>query len=534
MKKFYLVIILFSIACFGVFPFFSPGIPVTHDGIDHVARIANFYQSLSEGNIIPRWAGNLNWGYGYPILMFLYPLPSYIASLFHFFGFSYIDSVRLVFILAFLASGFFMFLWIQSFLDKASGILAAFLYMFAPYRFVDMYVRGALGEHMAFVFAPLLLYFVYKLSQNNNKKSMSFFASITFSCLILSHNAISLMFFPFVIFYMVFLIYQSSHKQQLIRSYVLILMLGFGFSAFFWIPAFFEGKYTHRDILTAGRYAESFSPMLRFFSSPWSFEGTGKLSVEIGKVQWFVVLSSFAATFFLFKNKKNFLGTLLLLCISVFWVSLFLMTSWSNVVWEKLTILQKFQFPWRFLTLSVFSTSVVGAICIQVVPQKIKIAVVAISIILLLFFNRDYIKANGYVNKPDAYFLDVYPGTTDTGESSPIWSVSYMKQIPDAHLAVIGGQAHVYQLQRLSTKHIYKVTAYTRSQLRENTLYFPGWNVLVDSKKIAIEYQARNNQGVMTFFIPKGEHIVSVEFSDTKLRKVANAISILTAITVIF
>ena len=53
----------------------TPGLPVTHDGQDHVARIANFYLSLSEGHMVPRWAGNLDWGFGHPILMFLYPLP---------------------------------------------------------------------------------------------------------------------------------------------------------------------------------------------------------------------------------------------------------------------------------------------------------------------------------------------------------------------------------------------------------------------------------------------------------------------------
>src|SRR5512143_3061861 len=81
-----------------------PGLPVTHDGPDHVARIANFYQSLSEGNIVPRWAANLNWGYGHPILMFLYPIPSYVASVFHFMGFPYIDSTKLVLGLSFIAS----------------------------------------------------------------------------------------------------------------------------------------------------------------------------------------------------------------------------------------------------------------------------------------------------------------------------------------------------------------------------------------------------------------------------------------------
>ena len=73
------LIVLVLIAALPLLPFLHPGLPITHDGADHVARIANFYQNLGEGNLIPRWAGNLNWGYGHPILMFLYPLPSHLA-----------------------------------------------------------------------------------------------------------------------------------------------------------------------------------------------------------------------------------------------------------------------------------------------------------------------------------------------------------------------------------------------------------------------------------------------------------------------
>ncbi len=76
------VIVLLALSIFPLLDLLHPGIPRGHDTPDHVARIANFYQSLAEGNLIPRWAGNLNWGYGHPILMFLYPLPSYIASVF--------------------------------------------------------------------------------------------------------------------------------------------------------------------------------------------------------------------------------------------------------------------------------------------------------------------------------------------------------------------------------------------------------------------------------------------------------------------
>ena len=54
-------IALIILAFLPVASLFSLGLPITHDGQDHVARIANFYQNLSEGNLIPRWAGNLNW-----------------------------------------------------------------------------------------------------------------------------------------------------------------------------------------------------------------------------------------------------------------------------------------------------------------------------------------------------------------------------------------------------------------------------------------------------------------------------------------
>src|SRR4030042_5604839 len=107
-----IVLLVFSfLPLYGLLP---QGLPITHDGQDHVARIANFYISLREGNIVPRWAGNLNWGYGHPILMFLYPLPSYIASLYKFIGFSFVDSTKLVFAVAYIGSLLGMYLWIRA------------------------------------------------------------------------------------------------------------------------------------------------------------------------------------------------------------------------------------------------------------------------------------------------------------------------------------------------------------------------------------------------------------------------------------
>ncbi|MCX8009461.1 MAG: glycosyltransferase family 39 protein, partial [Patescibacteria group bacterium] len=163
MNKLFFIVCLVSI--FPLLSLLTPGLPVTHDGQDHVARIANFYQSLLEGNIVPRWANNLNWGFGHPVLMFLYPLPSYVASFFHFFGFSLIDSVKIVFALAYVVSIIAMYMFVKSEFGEESGVLAAILYGFVPYRFINLYVRGAIGEHMAFIFLPFILWGMFGLAR---------------------------------------------------------------------------------------------------------------------------------------------------------------------------------------------------------------------------------------------------------------------------------------------------------------------------------------------------------------------------------
>src|SRR5579883_2371496 len=154
MKKLFLIVLVF-ISLVPLVAFIHPGLPLTHDGKDHVARIANFYQNLQQGNVIPRWAANLNWGFGHPILEFLYPLPSYLASLFHVFGFSLINSVKFVFALGVVVSGLAMYLFVNSLWGSEAGVIAGILYMYAPYRFIDLYVRGDVGEHVAFIFIPL-------------------------------------------------------------------------------------------------------------------------------------------------------------------------------------------------------------------------------------------------------------------------------------------------------------------------------------------------------------------------------------------
>ena len=526
-SRFFPWVLLFILSLIPLFEFLKPGLPITHDGIDHVARIANFYQNLGEGNLIPRWAGNLNWGYGHPILMFLYPLPSYFASIFHFLGASFIDSVKLVFAVSFILSGLTMYLWVREFLGKEAGVAASILYLFAPYRFVDLYVRGAIGEHVAFIFPPLILYFLLRISKNKldffDKKFFLLILGGSFSLagFILSHNAISLLFAPLIFFYVLFLLWQNR-SLKLTKTFIALFAFGGLLSFFFWFPAFFEGKYTLRDIVTAGEYAKRFVNLKDLIYSPWGFGGTGLFSVQIGLVHLLSVASLPFVISKLRKNKK--LLYLYLFTVLYFLFSIFLMLPQSNFLYSILTTLQKLQFPWRFLSVIVFTSSVMGGFLIYTLPNRTRFVTLTLIILASILLTANFWKANGFIQRDDSFFQKVYKGTTDTGESSPVWSVRFMEREAADQIEVIEGEAKIKKLSRTSTSHVYEINAKTDPvRIRENTLYFPGWNVFDRrDKALDLEFQDPRHRGLMTFYLPRGSHKVYAQFGETKLRLFAD------------
>lgn len=523
MKRSYTLVLLIIISLIPLIDLLRPGIPLTHDGPDHVARIANFYLSLTEGNIVPRWAANLNWGFGHPILMFLYPLPSYMASLFRLIGFSFVDSTKLVFAVAFIASVVSMFVWLRAWLGAIlPAFTGALLYGFAPYRFIDLYVRGAIGEHVAFIFPPLICWGLLKLAKEKNASSTAgLIISVATLGLLLSHNAMSLMFFPIILSYIVYLyIFKTGRRTLFFVHSFWFIFNGALLSAFFLMPAFFEGKYTLRDIVTKDGFGDRFVPIVSFFYSSWNYGGGNQFSKEIGAAQ---LIGIFTALIFFFKHKEKHIRILLLSLLIMLITSIFLMTLPSQVIWQKITIMQKFQFPWRFLSVIVFLAAVLGGLSVTLVVRKKLFALLIICVVFVATFPMW--RAQEYSIKDESYYSDMYDSTTDTGESSPIWSTRFMEKRALAPIEIIEGDAIIRQIVKSTTSHQYRIDAMAPTRVVENTLYFPNWEVSVDGTSVLTEFQDPNYRGLMTFWVDPGKHDVTVSFGDTKLRHVANFIS---------
>jgi hypothetical protein len=229
------------------------------------------------------------------------------------------------------------------------------------------------------------------------------------------------------------------------------------------------------------------------------------------------------AIFFWLKKDKNFLLVIGLFLYTL--LAIFLMLPISNFLWSRIMLLQNFQFPWRFLAITVFSTAVLAAVTINKIPKKLQLITTLILIVIVLFISKDYLKAKGYLYKPASFYSGIYYSTTDTGESSPIWSIRFMEHTAKAHLEMLDGKATVKEISRTSTNHLYTVNVQKRTLFAENTLYFPGWEISANGKPVTIQFQDPHYKGIMTFRLNPGTYQIQASYHETKLRLIADIIS---------
>src|SRR3990170_937879 len=214
MKKHIVLIIVLSLLA--LWPFFKKGYFETHDGDWIIIRFSAFHQTLAASQIPVRFVDRLNNNYGYPVFNFLYPLPFYLAEVPKLLGFNSEESIKFITVVATLGSAIAMYWALSQKFNKEASFAGAIIYLFAPYRFVDLYVRGSFGENVAFLFIPLILGSVLKLI--SGKKLFLPLLSFAVAGLVLSHNVMALLFLP--ILFVIGLILVKSSRFNIFAAFL--------------------------------------------------------------------------------------------------------------------------------------------------------------------------------------------------------------------------------------------------------------------------------------------------------------------------
>ena len=362
--SFLAVVSILFFAFLAGFALLHPGLPPSHDGEYHVIRFFLFDEALRDGNFYPRWAAHLNNGFGVPLFNFVYPLPNYVASILHLANISFIDSFKISMLVATIIGGVFFYLWSREFWGRLGGVVSSIFYTFSPYHFVDIYIRGSVGEVWALGFFPAFLW-AYTKFVKSKRKVFLILSSIFLALIIFSHNILALMFFVFSLSYIVFLISKEKSKKYLILNTLYLILLGLGLSAIFWLPAIYETKYvTGLQIFdVTSKFPELYQLLIPSWGS--GFSGTGiqnELSYQVGAANLLAIFLSMMVITLQIKRESNKLPCTLFF-FACFIFTFYLMLNISLPVWKTIPLMNYFQFPWRLLSLEIiFASFLAGSI----------------------------------------------------------------------------------------------------------------------------------------------------------------------------
>lgn len=495
-------------------------------------------ECFKDGQFPCRWSKHLGYGYGYPLFNYYPPLPYYIGQPFRWVGLQYVDVVKILVILHFIVSGLTMYLLAKEFWGRWGGLVSGLLFIYAPYHAVDIYVRAAMNEAWALTWFPVVLWSIYKLITTQKPifvALVSFFAAL----LLLSHNPMTMVFTPLALAWTLFWLVQSRNIRVLPK-----LLLGglwaFGLAAFFTLPVLFETKYVHIETLTIGyfNYLAHFVDLNQlFFSRYWGFGASvlgpnDEMSFQIGLLHWGLALASLVAALFMARKKPAVsLSIILIFTFSAFYT--FMTHQRSSFIWSKIPQLLYLQFPWRFLTLTVFGTSfLAGSIVAVVKSRRVNIGFVAVIVVALLFLYKDYFKwrehwpyvTDGYRYTKPVWDLQITSGIFDY---LPVWAPMPPANPPHKDAEIISGKGEVETIFKNGIKQEYQVRAVKDSVLQLNTFYFPGWKYFVNNKEVEVDPYEDKELGRPRVHLSAGEYDFVAKFTNTPARTIGNTLSLL-------
>jgi len=514
----------------------------------HVFRLQQFDQCFKDSQIPCRLISDGGMGYGYPLFNYYSPLSYSIAEGFHLIGFSLINSLKITFALCHIIGIFGMYLFAGLFWGNLGGFISAVIFLFAPYQATDSWVRGAIAESLAINIIPWVFYFLTKFIKNLKLKIKDWILlTVSLTALLLSHNLISLAIAPILVIYsLILLIKNKKINLKSLFTLSIPVLSSLGLSAFFILPAIFEKNLVTVDTMTQDyfQYIIHFATLNQLFISRfWGYGASlwgpiDDMAFSIGIVQWLLPLIIIVFIFFkkIFKKRYPELvegqTIFIFFFFIIFLFSVFLTHNKSTFIWQTLHFMAYFQFPWRFLSIAIFSASFISGSIILILNKKIqKIALIFITTITIIL-NISYFKEDiWYFDLTDQQKLSTENILAQSGAGLKDYWPKYSQNFPTSFapnlpIVIQGKVDFIKYFKKSNYSEAYYSVSTPKATINLPITYFPNWELYVDGQKT--DYQIDPDLGLIQFETNQGEHNIKLYFKNTPVRKIANVISLLT------
>lgn len=546
-KDFWVFLVLFFLTLFTCRFLFASNYFYAHDLDYNLARGLEAFQMLKSGHFPLRWASGLNNGCGVPIFNFFYPLGYYLLALLYFLLDDIFLSWKILIFFSLFSGSWFFYLWAKNVTqDKLSSFVGSFLYLFAPYRFLLVFVRGSL-EFLSYAIFPVVLFFLscFLKEKSSKKKLLYLFAFTIFGSLfILSHNIVVMLVFPLLVlvsFASLLKVRNSGKKDFVALSFSFLSMLGL--SSFFVGPALLERSYVRLGVSNIVDYRDHFPSLFQIFRSPWGYFFSVKgnndgMSFMLGYSQWLVLFASLFLIFYLFKKRNKRYSSFwynhfwLFFYFSLSILSLFLLLPYSGFVWEEIKVLQEVQYPWRILGVSVFLVSSLSVYTLSSLREKKRVYLLLAFLLVFLGVvgNRNHLRVLNINQDRKLWFEDFsYPNFVGTTTIADEISSNGSKSLCNLGEKFVSGSFSNFDLvSRNSTSGTVKLTL--NKNMKDDVIfaleYFPLAYEFNINGKDKVPYKNCNGRVCIDASEFRDYNLISWRIVQTPIQKFFNLLSL--------
>lgn len=525
------LIVLLLLSYGAIRPLLAKGFFPMHDDTQ-VGRVIEMGKALRNGQFPVRWVSDLGYGYGYPLFNYYGPLPYYVGGFLYALGLPAVEATKLIFLFGIILSGFTMYVLAGTWFGASAGLLAAILYMYAPYHAVEAYVRGAVGELWAFAFLPLTVWGFLRMSDTAERREALLIGGIGLAGVILSHTILG--YVTVGATFIIGLILGAVTRR--VADFGILVGIGLGISAFFWLPAVSEMRFTNvsGQIGLTADYRDHFVCISQLWNSPWGFGGSAKgctdgMSYKLGKLQIFTAVAAILVWFVKRRSNQKY-DRYMVFGMGVSILSIFFMLQASQALWEFAPNVRYIQYPWRLLTYAVLGISMIGGAVVVLIRNRLqRLVLVGAVCIMVVSVNAKWFLGQFTINKPT--------GSYESQEELR-YRVSKISDeyLPPDFVRPQKPSESSYEALPLSSQYSadteVDTETYTKIALQSNVdtevtlqrVYFPGWEYWVNGKKVLPNIQ----DSLPRIAVPAGESVLEMHFFNTPVRSLANLISIIT------
>lgn len=541
----YIIILIFAIIV--SIPMLNEDFNIySDDGIQHIARLMGTTQSIEEGQIIPVIMSNFCNGFGYSWNIFYSPLTAFLPLVFSIFTHSFELILKLFIILVAFLSGIAMYEFVNKISkNRYAGLMAAMVYIFAPYRLTDTYIRVAISELTSFIFLPIVFHGMYNIF-NSEEKSIkkSLLLGLGATGLIITHSVIAMYTAIFCFIYLLINIKELKNKQ-VIKMLVINILLIILLTSFYTIPLLEHKLSADYEVFKPGRMERTDSliqnkvkPIQLIYTAPYSF------CFEIGLVSIIGLVLTILAYKKTEKSVKKFYWFALMSGIVCVIMSL------NFFPFEKMpAILKMIQFTFRLLEFSSFFFAVLAGINYSLVIKNFKLRdILILCFVTILLLMPAYNNCVGFGKQWSedklwpAVEVNENTGRVHAGcatfeylPSKAYENLDYIKT-RENRVYVLSGSATIENEEKNGTKMTFNV-----SNIEENTtlelpyIYYLGYNIQIEQNGQILTLETfESSNGFVAVNLPNTESgKITVKYTGTTIMQISYIVSIITFISIV-